>query len=178
MVINPVKTWLGCTVFAERLTYGKILPEAADHHTEKRASMSHPSLLDRQDIRYLVVHCSDTPDDDLLTARDIHAMHLGFGWDGVGYHRVITRDGVIEHGRPEYWVGAHVYGHNTESLGVCLIGRNVFTSAQMAALHEVISGWKVTYPQAQICGHCDFDNTEKTCPNFDVRAWAREQGLA
>ena len=35
-------------------------------------------------IRYLVVHCADTPDDQALDARDIHQMHLGFGWHGIG----------------------------------------------------------------------------------------------
>ena len=75
-----------------------------------------PQPLSPEMIRYLVVHCSDTPDDEPMNASDIHAMHLGFGWDGVGYHAVITRDGVIERCRPEFWVGAHVYGHNTESL--------------------------------------------------------------
>ncbi|MGC6484841.1 MAG: N-acetylmuramoyl-L-alanine amidase [Candidatus Puniceispirillales bacterium] len=136
------------------------------------------TLLTPEAIRYLVVHCSDTPDDEMLTAGDIHAMHLGFGWDGIGYHAVITRDGVIERGRPEYWVGAHVYGHNTESLGVCLIGRHDFTPAQMDALLVIMHDWKNRYPRAEICGHCDFDNTEKTCPNFDARDWARQKGLA
>ena len=41
-------------------------------------------MLQASDIRYLVVHCSDTDDD--LTASDIHTMHQGFGWDGIGYH--------------------------------------------------------------------------------------------
>ncbi len=99
-------------------------------------------------------------------------MHLGFGWDGIGYHKVITRDGVTENGRPEYWVGAHVFQHNHESLGVCLIGSTTFTDAQLDALEVVLKAWKTTYPQAEICGHCDFDNTEKTCPNFDAHAWA------
>ena len=84
-------------------------------------------MLEANNIKYLVVHCSDTPDNEPLTARDIHAMHLGFGWHGVGYHRVIGRDGIVEQGRPDYWIGAHVYGHNEESLGVCLIGRIDFT---------------------------------------------------
>jgi len=134
-------------------------------------------MLDPQNISYLVVHCSDTPDDALLGGRDIHAMHLGFGWDGVGYHRIISRDGVIEHGRPDYWVGAHVFGYNEVSLGVCLIGRHRFTDAQMQALEKVLRDWKIYYPDAQIVGHCDFDYTKKTCPNFDVTDWCRERGL-
>ena len=134
-------------------------------------------MLSPQDIAYLVVHCSDTPDDAALTGCDIHQMHLGFGWDGVGYHRVIGRDGVVEPGRPDYWIGAHVKGFNDVSLGVCLIGRHSFADAQMLALETVLRDWQTTYPTAQIVGHCNFDYTEKTCPNFDVAAWCEERGL-
>ena len=134
-------------------------------------------LLDPDAIDMLVVHCSDTPDDLPLGARDIQAMHLGFGWDGVGYHRIIGRDGVIEHGRPDYWIGAHVKGFNDVSLGVCLIGRHHFTDAQMQALETVLRDWKTAYPAAEIVGHCDFDYTDKTCPNFDVAVWCRKWGL-
>ncbi len=122
-------------------------------------------------IRYLVVHCSATPDDQPLTAQDIHEMHLGFGWDGIGYHRVIQRDGTVEPGRPDYWVGAHVKGRNTESLGVCLIGTDTFTPAQFDALEQVLRTWQARYPDAEILGHRDMGNTDKTCPNFDVRPW-------
>ena len=76
-------------------------------------------------IKMLVVHCSDTPDNEPLRAIDIQQMHLGFGWDGIGYHYVIGRDGRCEAGRPEFWQGAHVRGINDQSLGVCLIGRTI-----------------------------------------------------
>ena len=55
-------------------------------------------------------------------------MHLEFGWNGIGYHKIIKRDGEIENGRPEFWIGAHVYGKNDQSLGVCLIGRDNFSN--------------------------------------------------
>ena len=42
-------------------------------------------------------------------------MHLNFGWDGIGYHKVIDQ-GYVFDGRPEYWVGAHVKGFNEISL--------------------------------------------------------------
>ena len=132
-------------------------------------------MLEINNVRYLVVHCSDTPDDEPLTARDIHAMHLGFGWHGVGYHRVINRDGVVEQGRPDYWIGAHVYGHNEESVGVCLIGRTDFTDSQFQSLESVLREWTKKYPNAEVVGHCDFDYTEKTCPNFDAKAWWRSR---
>jgi len=134
-------------------------------------------MLEASAIKHLVVHCSDTPDDEELGAREIHAMHLGFGWHGVGYHRVIKRDGTVEQGRPDYWQGAHVYGHNEISLGVCLIGRQKFTSAQFDALEAVLRQWQINYPAATICGHRDFSYTDKTCPNFDVAKWCAARNI-
>lgn len=128
-------------------------------------------MLEADNIRYLVVHCSDTPDDEPITAKEIHAMHLGFGWHGVGYHRVINRNGLVEQGRPDYWIGAHVYGHNEISLGVCLIGRTDFTDKQFDSLESILREWTHKHPQAEVVGHCDFDYTDKTCPNFDAKAW-------
>lgn len=128
-------------------------------------------MLEASAIKHLVVHCSDTPDSDDMGAKDIHAMHLGFGWHGIGYHRVIKRDGTVERGRPDYWQGAHVYGHNEISLGVCLIGRHEFTDAQLDSLEVVLKQWQRNHPVATICGHRDFSYTDKTCPNFDVARW-------
>ena len=122
-------------------------------------------------IEFLVVHCSDTPNNQNLSANDIHKMHLSFGWDGIGYHKVINRSGKIENGRPEYWIGAHVKGKNTISLGVCLIGKDYFTKSQFRSLERVLKKWKKTYPFAKIIGHKDIGNTIKTCPNFDVTTW-------
>ena len=138
---------------------------------------SMPTALIAENISHLVVHCADTPDDEALDARAIHDMHLGFGWHGIGYHWVICRDGTLQSGRPEYWVGAHVKGHNETSLGVCLIGRRDFTDAQMQTLKALLIRWRAEYPDAEICGHCDFDYTEKTCPNFDVAAWCAKHGI-
>ena len=124
-----------------------------------------------------MVHCSDTEDDEKLNARDIHKMHLGFGWDGIGYHKVINRSGKIENGRPEFWVGAHVKGQNESSLGVCLIGRYKFTKKQFLSLEKILRKWKHIYPKARIIGHRDIGNTKKTCPNFDVITWSKDKSL-
>ena len=66
-------------------------------------------LIDTE-INLLVVHCLDTENSQDLSAIDIHRMHLEFGWNGIGYHKIIKRCGEIENGRPEFWVGAHVKG--------------------------------------------------------------------
>ena len=49
-------------------------------------------MLKAENIRYLVVHCADTPDDQNLGARDIHQMHLAFGcmgWAIIGWFAVM-----------------------------------------------------------------------------------------
>jgi len=134
-------------------------------------------MLVASNIKLLVIHCSDTEDSRNLNSIDIHQMHLNFGWNGIGYHKIILRSGKIENGRPEYWVGAHVKGQNEVSLGVCLIGRNNFTDKQFVSLEKILRKWKNSYPQAKIIGHCDTGNTKKTCPNFDVKTWLKVKGL-
>ena len=126
-------------------------------------------MLVTKNIKLLVVHCSDSEDSQILTALDLHKMHLNFGWDGIGYHKVINRSGKIENGRPEYWIGAHVQGKNNISLGVCLIGRDKFTIKQYISLEKILRKWKSLYPEAKIVGHRDTGNTDKTCPNFGAK---------
>ena len=132
-------------------------------------------MLVAKNIKLLVVHCSDSEDSVALTAFDLHKMHLNFGWDGIGYHKVINRSGKVENGRPEYWIGAHVKGKNNISLGVCLIGRHKFTVKQFISLERVLRKWKSFYPTAKIVGHRDTGNTKKTCPNFDVKTWIEDK---
>ncbi len=135
-------------------------------------------VLKPEDVNYLVVHCSASDDDVDMSSSDIHEMHLGFGWHGIGYHRVIRRSGQLEMGRPEYWVGAHVFGFNDQSVGVCMIGCHEFTDEQFHTLEATLREWRKRYPQATICGHCDFSYTEKTCPNFNVADWCESKGIS
>jgi N-acetylmuramoyl-L-alanine amidase len=134
-------------------------------------------MLNANKIKYLIVHCSDTSDKEKKSAVDIHEMHLSFGWDGIGYHKIIDRSGKIENGRPEFWVGAHTYGLNNQSLGVCLIGQNAFTKKQFYSLEKVLISWKKKYPNVVIKGHSDAINTKKTCPNFNINKWCIERNL-
>jgi len=114
----------------------------------------------------VVIHCSDTPSDRDINAAEIHCWHRKQGWDGIGYHWVIRRDGTLEAGRPEYWTGAHTRGHNRGSIGICLIGRHYFTDAQLQTLRLKLN----TYDSLELFNHSDLDN-KKTCPNFDAVAW-------
>ena len=41
-------------------------------------------MLKPEDIEFLIIHCSDTPDNKNIGASYIHKMHLNFGWHGIG----------------------------------------------------------------------------------------------
>ena len=69
---------------------------------------------------------------------------------------------------------AHVKGLNNSSLGVCLIGSTKFTNKKFISLKKVLLNWKKKYPKAKILGHRDSTETTKTCPNFDVVKWCKE----
>ena len=129
-------------------------------------------ILKHEMIEYIIVHCSDTTNN--FTVEEIHEMHLNFGWDGIGYHKIIDKKGKIHNGRPEYWIGAHVKGLNARSLSVCLIGKKNFLKAQFISLKKVITDWKKKCPNAKVIGHRDAVVTKKTCPNFDVTQWYRK----
>jgi N-acetylmuramoyl-L-alanine amidase len=125
-----------------------------------------------REIKYLVVHCSDSSNDVDIGAEEIHSWHLAKGWDGIGYNYVIRRNGAVEAGRPEYWKPSHVKGLNSVSLGVCMVGKDNFTEVQKGSLRLVLAGMLGKYPDAKIVGHCEL-NPNKTCPNEDVQPWVR-----
>ena len=83
----------------------------------------------------------------------IHRTHLGNGWAGIGYHYYICKDGTIYRGRPEDTVGAHAYGANSHSIGVCFEGNyqveQTMPAAQLAAMLSALAGSAVatlSYP--------------------------------
>lgn len=125
-------------------------------------------------IKKIIVHCSDTPDwMDNIRAIDIRGWHLDRGWRDIGYHKVICRDGSIEDGRPDEMVGAHVRGHNEDSLGVCWVGRNEIKPKQKSSLLSQIEEWMKKYNINLVYGHCEL-NVHKTCPNLDMHKLREE----
>ena len=130
-----------------------------------------------QEVRYLVVHCTATKLSQRVSVEDIDRWHKAQGWDEIGYHWYIDRDGHIFVGRSENLAGAHVLGYNDCSIGVCYEGgleehgqpADTRTPAQKAVLLFVLRELKKSYPNAIICGHRDFPNVKKACPCFDAR---------
>lgn len=127
-------------------------------------------------IDILVLHCSDSDykkHDDVETLRE---WHLQRGFSDIGYHYIITKDGVVHPGRAEEVVGAHVKGHNANSIGICLTGRHEFTAKQFLSLENLCKSLceKYELQKSDILAHCQFDS-RKTCPNFPyteiIAAW-------
>ena len=132
-----------------------------------------------EDVKYLVVHCADTPPDMDIGIKEIDRWHRQRGGNGVGYHYVIRRDGTLESGRATDTPGAHVKGHNRHSLGVCLIGgraaegkepENNFTKEQLDMLAIFLDEFLAVATHAEVVGHRDLD-PRKACPSFDVKNW-------
>jgi N-acetyl-anhydromuramyl-L-alanine amidase AmpD len=138
-------------------------------------------------IKNIVVHCSATRPEADIGAAEIRRWHVeDNGWRDVGYHYIIRRDGRVEAGRPVEQPGAHVAGHNADSLGLCLVGgldangRSAaeYAPAQWAALRRLLGRLKERFPEADILGHRDFPGVAKDCPCFDVRRWLAGEGNA
>jgi|TARA_R110000796_G_scaffold120248_5_gene234394 N-acetylmuramoyl-L-alanine amidase len=136
--------------------------------------------MNKEDVKYIVVHCSITPPSMDIGARQIDRLHRERGFLGCGYHFVIKRDGTLEFGRPLHRAGAHVRRKNKFTVGICLIGgmrqdnpnpEINYTDKQMAVLRETIDKLIAEeFPTATVKGHVDFDKG-KTCPNFDAGHW-------
>lgn len=133
-------------------------------------------------INKIYVHYSATYEDQNFGVADIRKMHLARGFNDVGYHYIVKRDGTVEKGRDLNTVGAHVKGDNTNSIGICGIGginratgpnkgvKN-WTPVQEAAILKLIDELKVKFPSAEVLGHRDFKGAATDCPGFDVRPW-------
>lgn len=135
----------------------------------------------RKSTNIIIIHCSATRPSQDIGAKTIDEWHRRDGYLCIGYHYVIRRNGLIEPGRPTTEIGAHAQGHNSTSIGICLVGgvteRNVkkaednFTPEQMKTLQTLVASLKRDYPTASVIGHRDV-NPKKTCPSFDAKAWA------
>jgi N-acetyl-anhydromuramyl-L-alanine amidase AmpD len=123
-------------------------------------------------INKIIIHAADTPADMDIGAAEINQWHIKRGWSGIGYHWVIRRDGTVEQGRSESTPGAHAYGHNQDSIGICMVGGKPdcnYTAAQWRALEALVRDLLARY-DCEVIGHRDV--SDKPCPMFDARAWA------
>ena len=72
-----------------------------------------------------------------VSAKEIDRWHKERGWEGIGYHFVIRKDGTVEEGRDIDKIGAHAIGRN-QHVGIVLTGYDTFTEEQGRALIRLL----------------------------------------
>ena len=132
---------------------------------------------------YLIVHHTGGTKENPLADTSHHTWeivrdyHLSLGWETIGYHYFIEKDGALKAGRPENYHGAHTKGMNERSLGICLAGNfdaTLPTQEQINALKKLLSDLRTKYkiPLENIVPHRKFAN--KTCYGTKLPdTWAR-----
>lgn len=122
-----------------------------------------------RDIDTIIIHCSASDRAAHDDWRVIKRWHLERGWRDIGYHYIIQRDGGIRIGRPIHEAGAHVKGHNDNSIGICLTGDQDFTVSQFETLGKLVKNLRLLFnlEAKDIKPHNAF-NIDKTCPNFKL----------
>jgi N-acetylmuramoyl-L-alanine amidase len=195
-------------------------PRPSDHTPARNAEPVETGL--KRPVRLIVIHCSATPNartlfygvgtKNLRTPVDEiddwhwappHEFRRGQAarnrfnptLRSIGYHYVIARNGGLFTGRHPDEVGAHAQGHNSHSIGVCLIGKNRYTPQQWATLADCLPRWCAAHGVERrfatparregVCGHRDLSpdkNSDgaitknefvKECPGFSVADWLR-----
>lgn len=148
-------------------------------------------------LKYLVLHCTDTPEGREVSAADIRHWHTdpvirgGRGWKQVGYTDLIHLDGTVErlvNNNEDAWVddweitnGAAGYNsvsrHVVYSGGRSLAGsfKDTRTEAQRIALEHYVKDFHARFPRVRIIGHNEL--SAKACPSFDVQKWLKQIGV-
>lgn len=131
------------------------------HHTNFTFS---EQLKERDATSFIVLHHSEVTTPH--TAKDVHKWHQKKGWAGIGYHYFIAKDGEIYEGRPHDTVGAHTYGFNAESIGVCFEGdfnKEKMSEKQADASVMLLALLSLAYENISLCTHKELVK-EKSCP--------------
>lgn len=148
-------------------------------------------------LKYLVIHCTATPDGREVSSDEIRKWHTaplskgGRGWKQVGYTDMIHLDGRVERlvnnnedANVDPWeVTNGAAGYNSVSRHVVYVGgvtrqgipRDTRTTAQREALKKYVLDFHKKHPDVKIVGHNQL--AAKACPSFDVPKWLKEIGL-
>ncbi len=152
----------------------------------------------RRELKYLVIHCTATPEGREVSAADIRRMHTspvsagGRGWKQVGYTDLIHLDGKVERlvdNNEDAWVDDReitngAKGYNSVSRHVVYAGgmtrdmkapKDTRTQAQLAAMERYVRDFHARHPRVRIIGHNEV--AAKACPSFNVQTWLKTIGI-
>ena len=149
-------------------------------------------------MKFLVIHCTATPEGREVSAAEIRRWHTapvsqgGRGWKQVGYTDMVHLDGRVERladnnedAQVDPWeVTNGAKGYNSISRHIVYVGgcdkagksKDTRTEAQREALKHYVEDFHARFPQVKIVGHHEL-NPGKACPSFDVPTWLRSIGI-
>ena len=149
-------------------------------------------------LKFLVLHCTATPEGREVSSDDIRAWHTnpvskgGRGWSQVGYTDLIHLNGEVERlvdnnedATVDPWeITNGAKGYNSISRHVVYVGgvvadgktaKDTRTKAQKAAMEAYVKEFHRRHPNVRIIGHREV--AAKDCPSFDVQVWLKEIGV-
>ncbi len=150
-------------------------------------------------LKYLVIHCTATPEGREITKKDIEQWHLKErGWSRVGYSDMIHLDGSLENliefdqdDNVDSWeISNGARGFNGISRHVVYTGgaektkpswskyyppKDTRTEAQKKTLLTYVKFMILRHPDIKVIGHNNISN--KACPSFDVVAWLKNENI-
>lgn len=149
-------------------------------------------------LKYLVLHCTATPEGREVSSDDIRRWHTspvskgGRGWKQVGYTDMIHLDGRVERlvdnnedALVDDWeITNGAKGYNSVSRHVVYVGglasdaktsKDTRTAAQLRVMRAYVTSFHRRFPKVKIIGHNEI--AAKDCPCFDVQKWLRTIGV-
>ena len=148
-------------------------------------------------LKYLVIHCTETPEGREVSSADIRRWHTdpvskgGRGWKQVGYTDMIHLDGTVERlvknnedAEVDPWeITNGAKGYNAVSRHVVYVGgcdermhpKDTRTAAQLAAMTSYVRAFHQRFHDVKIIGHNQVSS--KNCPCFDVPEWLETIGI-
>ncbi len=126
--------------------------------------------LEVANVEYIIIHHSSRNFDCPLFIKLRHKYLRG--WSDTGYHFIIgngilCKDGEVYRARSTKYVGAHAYGYNKKSIGICLIGNfdsNTPTDKQYQSLISLIRSLQIDFKINKVIGHIETGLSKKSCP--------------
>ena len=127
------------------------------------------NMSERKLTRRAIFHNSGTTvRQSIETLHNYHKNTRAYA--GIGYHLYVRRDGTIYRGRPENMQGAHAYGANSDSIGICFEGNfneEEMTLEQIEAGKEIVQYLRSKYRNIEFTEHKKVCNT--SCPGKNFR---------
>lgn len=148
----------------------------------------------KQKLKYLVIHCTATPEGRDVSAADIRRMHTspnprGRGWRQVGYTDLFrldgTRERLVENNEDAFVDGWEITngatGYNSVSRHIVYAGgldkqmkpKDTRTAAQRKAMAEYVRDFHKRHPDVKIIGHRDLSPDRNNNGKIEPCEWMK-----